>query len=378
MIAVVIATRNRPAYLVQCLDSVAAQDLKPSSVIVVDDGSDVDLGDIQRLYQGRLPLKWIRQPQKGVCAARNWAALITSEPWTCVMDDDDVMPPGRLRAHMSHVEREPVDVSYGGWINFEEGTSTSFFPGKPFSETAFVLEGGLLVHGGSAVRTELLKANPYAETLAAGGDFEMFSRLVRKGAKFGHCGSYVLLRRLHSERLGAVSATRDLQRGTRKSVVEKIEAEWRARNDVRERPRTPNVAGLPLDLGPVLEAAGLPNAMFTVFQLDRKLANLQELRRILERWPLEGAIRSDRPSSAAVEVVLDTRALAAGDLARLIQAATQFSARTGIRTESPGPFIESLRVVGAKSSTTHAFDSLAGLLRLHDDNPDAVEFRLVG
>src|SRR5205807_911971 len=69
---VVIPVRDGALFIKACLDSVRAQTLQPSSVIVVDDGSTDDTPDIIERYAAHWPELWmIRTDPRGTSHARN-------------------------------------------------------------------------------------------------------------------------------------------------------------------------------------------------------------------------------------------------------------------------------------------------------------------
>lgn len=97
-ICVYIPTHNRSAMLQRALNSVLAQTLLASEIIVVDDGSADDtpavLAEYQRLHG---QIKVIRQEvPSGACAARNKAIFATQCQFITGLDDDDEFAPEHL------------------------------------------------------------------------------------------------------------------------------------------------------------------------------------------------------------------------------------------------------------------------------------------
>ncbi len=112
-ITVVIACFNYGAYLGEAIDSALGQAGGPPSVVVVDDGSD-DPGTIEALE--RLPdaVELVRQPNRGVCAARNAGLGWASTPYLLVLDADDRLAPGALGALRGPLDGDPrLGFAYG-------------------------------------------------------------------------------------------------------------------------------------------------------------------------------------------------------------------------------------------------------------------------
>ena len=86
-ISVVIPTYNRIELLKRSIDSVINQTIKPSEIIIVDDGSnDGTEAMVKKQYDS---LKIIKQKNKGVSAARNSGIKASSGEWICFLDSDD-------------------------------------------------------------------------------------------------------------------------------------------------------------------------------------------------------------------------------------------------------------------------------------------------
>ena len=101
-ISTIIATHNRPHYLCEALDCLAAQRLPPQEVIVVDDGSAPDTPRALLRWQARVPhaafeLRYFRQRNSGPAVARNRGLVASRNDLIHFMDDDDLMAPDALQ-----------------------------------------------------------------------------------------------------------------------------------------------------------------------------------------------------------------------------------------------------------------------------------------
>ena len=95
-VSVIIPTHDRAAVLGRAIESVLAQSLKPLEVIVVDDGSS---DDTAALVGQRYPrVRFLRQQNRGVSAARNAGIELARGEWLAFLDSDDEWLPGKLAA----------------------------------------------------------------------------------------------------------------------------------------------------------------------------------------------------------------------------------------------------------------------------------------
>lgn len=97
LISVVIPTMNRPIELRMCLEGFARQTapLESFEVIVVDDGSDVDLQPVVSALDEELSVVLERREHAGLPAARNAAIDLARAP-LLVLYDDDIRPAPEL------------------------------------------------------------------------------------------------------------------------------------------------------------------------------------------------------------------------------------------------------------------------------------------
>ncbi len=156
----------------------------------------------------------------GLGRARNIATSLTQTEYLCIMDDDDIMLPNRIRDHMLSFVGN-AQLSHGGWINFNGHGELEFRPGKTVSEDVLVYAGGAITHGACCYATEALRRFPYREDLAGGLDFDLAIRLIRSGLVAAHTGSYVLLRRRHESNLSLRHG--GVQESVRRAVIESID-----------------------------------------------------------------------------------------------------------------------------------------------------------
>ena len=93
-ISVVIPTYNRAHTLPRALDSVLAQTRPAAEIIVVDDGSSDHTESMLR--QGYPMVRYLRQSNLGVSAARNTGIQAACGDWIALLDSDDAWLPEKL------------------------------------------------------------------------------------------------------------------------------------------------------------------------------------------------------------------------------------------------------------------------------------------
>ena len=90
-VSVIVPTYNRAEFLNRALMSVVKQTVKCSEIIVVDDGSTDDTANLLHKFSRtiEIPLKIIRQENKGPAAARNLGITSAKQEYVAFLDSDD-------------------------------------------------------------------------------------------------------------------------------------------------------------------------------------------------------------------------------------------------------------------------------------------------
>ncbi len=105
MVSVVIPTYNCAAWLPACLESVFAQTWRDLEVIVVDDGSTDGTPETLRPWRERI--RYIRQANAGVAAARNAGVKASSGPLVAFLDADDLWASRKIELQVAALGTEP-------------------------------------------------------------------------------------------------------------------------------------------------------------------------------------------------------------------------------------------------------------------------------
>lgn len=104
-ISVVIPAYNVEGVLARAVQSVLAQTLPPREIIVVDDGSQDGTARVARGFGSRI--KYVRQDNAGVAAARNRAIREATGEWIGFLDADDWWRPNCLEWALDIARRHP-------------------------------------------------------------------------------------------------------------------------------------------------------------------------------------------------------------------------------------------------------------------------------
>ena len=105
LVSVVIPTHNRRDLLAEAVASVREQTYDPIEIIVIDDGSGDGTAEMIRERFPRVRL--VRQPHRGVSAARNRGIAEAQGEYIAFLDSDDLWLPKKLAAEMDALLKNP-------------------------------------------------------------------------------------------------------------------------------------------------------------------------------------------------------------------------------------------------------------------------------
>jgi glycosyltransferase involved in cell wall biosynthesis len=185
-ISVVIATRNRGAFLRQAVASALAQLDVDLEVIVVDDASDEEAAKRALRFDDRRVRVHARPRPGGAGRARDDALALARGEWIAFLDDDDLFAPTRLRAHLERAAG--AGLGYCGQILVDPARRVvGTLPAPTAEGLAERLRSASAIGGPSAViaRTELLReVGGFGGGYHALGDWDLWVRLAARASAF--------------------------------------------------------------------------------------------------------------------------------------------------------------------------------------------------
>jgi glycosyltransferase involved in cell wall biosynthesis len=111
-VAVIIPCYNHASFLREAIDSVLAQTHPASEIIVVDDGSSDDPASVVENYHD---VRFIRQQNQGLSAARNIGLMAAESEKIIFLDADDRLLPEAIRSGLGCFAGSPnAGFVYGG------------------------------------------------------------------------------------------------------------------------------------------------------------------------------------------------------------------------------------------------------------------------
>ena len=197
-ISVIIPAYNRAVFLKEALESVFAQTYTNYEVIVIDDGSTDNTEDVVSKLLAEQPetadkVRYIKQANAGVSAARNHGIFEASGEWIAFLDSDDLWFPEKLEKQMAFLDEHPTAGAVCGLTyHYQDGQiqknkdgmilyhphpldrATSVLPFELFATQYYVDTCSVLVR-----KTVLYKAGLFECGIKIGEDFCLWVKIAK-------------------------------------------------------------------------------------------------------------------------------------------------------------------------------------------------------
>jgi glycosyltransferase involved in cell wall biosynthesis len=274
-VSVIIPAYNSAATVAACVESCLAQRHDDFEVVVVDDGSRDATPDVLARFGERI--RFIRQPNGGIAAARNAGVRAARGDYIAWMDNDDLMHPDRLRLQEAVLEAHPdvmmVCSDFTAFTDEREDLDPSYIAtyyraagrdgglAKLYSETRELVDekagqhrrvtvrlgdvyeqlvDGNFVHPPTVMvrRAAFERAGAFDESIRVSCDYDMVVRIARTG-RVAHIDAPLLRYRLSETQVSRrARATTPLDTVAILEKVRREDPSFYARNAARMRRRT--------------------------------------------------------------------------------------------------------------------------------------------
>lgn len=112
-ISIVVAIFNRKDELFELLNSLSHQTCKDFEVIIVDDGSKIELQPTVDMFREMLTIRYFKKENTGPGLSRNYGAHRAEGEWLVFLDSDVIVETDYIKQVCKNIEEHPTDA-FGG------------------------------------------------------------------------------------------------------------------------------------------------------------------------------------------------------------------------------------------------------------------------
>jgi len=183
LVSVIIPCYNQADFLAEAIESVKAQNYPYVEIIVVDDGSTDNTAEVAARYP---EVRYIRQPNQGLSAARNTGLKYSTGCYLVFLDADDRLLPDALEINLERLNNRPECAFIFGSFRLisREGIAYQTKLPSKFTEVdyAALLQGNHIgMHATVMYRREVFDTvGGYNTLLRACEDYDLYLRIARQ------------------------------------------------------------------------------------------------------------------------------------------------------------------------------------------------------
>ena len=187
---VVIPAFNAELTINESIQSVLNQQSSVDQIIVIDDGSTDNTGEIVKNLQLQSSvIEYVRQDNRGVSLARNKGLNLAKHENIFFLDSDDIWLPNKVKLHSSHLKIHPnCQGSFTNFILFNESigcfvTANPYVNRKTLNSMNLSLDNARVNGSCSSFlgnRSALLEIDGFEKSLTFGEDLDLWVRYAKK------------------------------------------------------------------------------------------------------------------------------------------------------------------------------------------------------
>jgi len=116
-ISIIVAVYNQESFLEECIESALNQTYKNIEIIVVNDGSTDNSGEILKKYSD--VIKIIEKENGGISSAYNLGIKNMTGEWMKTLDSDDILLPDAIETFVEYVKKIKNNESYVFYTHYD-------------------------------------------------------------------------------------------------------------------------------------------------------------------------------------------------------------------------------------------------------------------
>jgi glycosyltransferase involved in cell wall biosynthesis len=202
-VSVIMVVMNGERFIRSAIESILAQSLPVSQLIVVDGQSSDRTVAIARSFKD---VQVLQQQGQGLADARNTGLRAAEHDWIAFLDHDDEWMPTKLEKQFAALGSSPGSLYTLGWLEFfaEPGEP---WPGKERAVKLNTPREGPTPGTLLARRDVFDTIGLFDERYSIGCDLEWIKRARDRKIPVANCREVVLRKRLHADNLSLQAAS---------------------------------------------------------------------------------------------------------------------------------------------------------------------------
>lgn len=193
-VSIIIPSYNHGRYILEAVNSALTQDYPDKEVLVVDDGSTDNTRSLLSPFIETGRIKYYFQGNAGLPAARNTGVRFCKGDVLKFLDSDDLIYPLQISSQLYDMQTNGADLVYGDYEVLYYDQAARLVQTEKYRDLSslayFIKHNPAPVHAYLVRKKAVVEAGGFDESLKAMEDWDLWLRLILKGAKVFK-GTYV-------------------------------------------------------------------------------------------------------------------------------------------------------------------------------------------
>lgn len=200
LVSVIIPVYNYDRYLAEAIESVLNQTYQSLEVIVVDDGSTDQSGDVAKSFADR-GVQYCPQAHAGIGPTRNKGVELAQGDFIAFLDADDRWPEEKIERQLQAFENDPaLEMVFGQALQLQNGPAWEAGVRDKYATVAGLMPG--LVPGTMLIKRDALRVGKFQGDLKVGEFIDWYARAVELKIRSLVLPDLFLWRRIHDSNQG--------------------------------------------------------------------------------------------------------------------------------------------------------------------------------
>lgn len=196
LVSIITPCFNNHDTIIETIECVQKQSYPKIEHIIVDDGSNTPIAKTIQQFIDAQQVKYFRQSNQGVAAARNHAVKQATGEILVFLDADDLLAPNYIEKVVQAFQQHPQSSMVACYVT-EFGRSTSKTKIKPFHLEDFYFYNSLFPSIISIKKQYFDQINGYNPTLKVCEDWDLYLRIAKINANVHIIPEYLFFYRKH-------------------------------------------------------------------------------------------------------------------------------------------------------------------------------------
>ncbi len=196
--SVIVATYNRPEFVLEAAKSLISQTFKDFELLIINDGSSIDYSEVESYIQRYSQIRYFYKKNEERSAARNFGIKNANGKYICLLDDDDIFYNNHLEILFEEIKKKQSPIALFFTLHNLQKENGEIIPiqlNDPKTHPYGHFVSYLNCHSSTVcIHHKILEKHHYAEHISYWEDWDLWLSILKEFPQFPILHHTVLVR----------------------------------------------------------------------------------------------------------------------------------------------------------------------------------------